>query len=391
MTKRRGRGEGGIYQRADGRWEAQLDVGWENGRRKRRSFYGRTRREVLERLSQAQRKLAEHAPLPSERLTVGQLVERWIEDVQRPTAEPSTYARERGIARQHILPALGRRPLVKLTQPEVQAWVARMSEDFAPATVRLHHSVLHNALETAVQWRLLAYNPADRIKLPKMVRRRVPVLDQEPARRFLEAARGDALEAVYIVALTTALRIGEILGLRWEDVDLDQRTIDVNWKLLHLGKGIVEGAPKTQAGQRRVELHAMAVAALRVHRVRQAEKRLLLGTAWQRADLVFTTDTGKPLRANNITSYRLPKVLSRAGLTKLTFHQLRHSVATLMLSRGEDIVVVQKMLGHSSPMITWGMYRHVLPGEQRAAVDRLGALLFEAREDATSAREESRS
>jgi integrase len=151
--------------------------------------------------------------------------------------------------------------------------------------------------------------------------------------------------------------------------------LTVQRKLLHLGKQLNEGMPKSAAGQRRVELHRLAVDAPHRHRARQLEQRLAAGGEWERPDLVFTTDRGKPQRATIITSYYLPRLLSRAGLPKTTFHELRHSMITLMLSRGESINVGSEMVGHSNVAMTLGVYRHVLPNEQRAAVERLGDVL----------------
>jgi integrase len=181
--------------------------------------------------------------------------------------------------------------------------------------------------------------------------------------------------ALYVLALTTGMRIGELMALQWDAVDLDAGALTVQRKLLHVGKQVIEGPPKSTAGRRRIELHRLAVDALRRHRARQREQRLAAGGEWARPDLVFTTDTGRPQRATIITGHFLPQVLERAGLPRLTCHELRHSMITLMLSRGESINVVAQMVGHSSVAMTLGVYRHILPNEQRGAVDRLGDLL----------------
>jgi integrase len=311
----------------------------------------------------------------SERETVEQLLRRWLEDVQRARVEPSTLVREEAVVRCHLLPALGKSRLAKLTPRDVQEYIAQKRKTHAPASVRLHHSVLHNALNTAVDWGWIARNPADRAKLPKIPKPQRQALDAEPARQLLHAARGDRWEALYVLALSTGCRIGELLALRWDDVDLDRGMLNVQRKLLYLGKQLIEGGPKSSAGRRHVELSRPAVEALRRHRARQAEQRLQVGAEWSHPDLVFTTPFGKPQRANPITSYYLPRLLAKAGLPKMTFHELRHSAITLMLSRGENISVVAQMVGHSNVAMTLSRYRHILPNEQRGAVDRLGALL----------------
>jgi integrase len=213
------------------------------------------------------------------------------------------------------------------------------------------------------------------VDLPKLAPREAPVLAAGPAQRLLQAARGERLEALFVLALTTGARQGELLGLRWEDVDLEGGLLHIRRKLLRVQRQLVESAPKSASGRRTLVLSRLAVEALRRHRARQSEERLQVGAAWARPDLVFTTARGEPLNACTLRNWHFPRLLRKAGLPKLPFHGLRHSVATLLLSRGESINVVQELLGHSSPGLTLRVYRHVLPGEQRAAVERLTALL----------------
>jgi integrase len=375
MLGRRGQGEGSIYKDHGGRWRAVIDLGWADGKRQRKYLSGQTRREVQAKLDAARRDYQQGLPLAPEHLSLEQFLLRWLEDVQRLKVEPSTYAREATVIRKHLIPAFGKRPLAKLTPQEIQAYQARALRTLAPKTLRLHHSVLHNALATAVRWGIIARNPAALVELPKLQQRERRVLDAEPARRLLRAARDDPREALYVLALTTGMRIGELMGLQWDAVDLDAGALTVQRKLLHLGKQVIEGPPKSTAGRRRIELHRLAVNALRRHRDRQREQQRAAGGEWARPDLVFTTDSGQPQRGSIITGHFLPQLLERAGLPRLTFHELRHSMITLMLSRGESISVVAQMVGHSSVAMTLAVYRHILPNEQRAAVERLGDLL----------------
>jgi integrase len=374
MAGRRGHGEGSIYKDKDGRWRGVLDLGWQGGRRKRKYFSGATRRDVQQQLDEARRQ-HEHGTLATgPRQTVEQFLVHWLEAVQRPKVEPSTYAREEGIVRHHLVPAFGKRPLVKLTPPEIQAYYAYALATSAPSTLRLYHAVLHGALDVAVKWGLIARNPADLVEPPKVPKKEHVVLDEAPARAFLRAAEGHRLEALFILALTTGMRIGELLALQWSAVDLERQRIVVERKLLFIRRDLIEGAPKSQAGRRIVELCPLAVDALRRHRVQQAEVRLR-APEWPRPDLVFTNYSGRPLHGQNVNGEDLPRLLRRAGLPKMTVHELRHSMITLMLSRGESVSVVAQMVGHSNVSMTLGRYRHILPNEQRAAVERLGALL----------------
>jgi integrase len=371
--KRRGQGEGSIFQAQDGRWRAVVDLGWQNGKRHRQYLSGNTRKEVQDKLKIALREQQQGVTPAPQRQTVGQFLETWLRDVRGPKLEPSTYSRYEVTIRRHLIPALGKRPLAKLTTAEIQGFYAHTR--LAPTTVRLSHAIFRSALETAVQWDLLAKNPASHVELPKVPQRDLRVLDSDAARQFLQAAQGDPREALYITALTTGMRIGELLGLRWADLDVDAGVVHVQRKLLHLGKRIIEGSPKSAAGRRRVELDRLAVDALRRHRARQLELRLQLGADWARPDLVFTTETGRPQRADTVTCHYLPRLLQKAGLAKMVFHDLRRSMITLMLSNGESISVVSQMVGHSNAAMTLSRYRAILPNEQRGAVNRLGALL----------------
>jgi integrase len=376
MAGRRGHGEGSIYKDQDGRWRAVLDLGWLNGKRHRRYFSGATRREVQAQLDQARRLHDQGTLATGPRQTVEQFLQHWFTEVKRPKVEPGTYERQETILRLHLLPALGKRPLAKLTPQEIQGFYSqKLAAGYAPGSVRQMHAVLSNALNTAVRWDLIPRNPASLVDLPKLTKPEAEVLDAEPARRLLRIAVDDRLEALFVLALTTGMRQGELLGLRWQDVDFEAGLLHVRQKLQRVRRQVLEGPPKTAAGRRTIELSRLGADALRRHRVRQAEERLQCGPAWGRPDLVFTTTSGQPINACTVRNWHFPRLLRRAELPKLTFHRLRHSFATLMLSRGESISVVQQLLGHSSPSITLGVYRHILPGEQRGAIDRLAALL----------------
>jgi integrase len=373
--KRRGHGEGAIYKQGD-RWRGVLDLGWQGGKRQRKYFSGTTRREVQQALDEARRRHEQGALALGPTQTVAQFLADWFEQVKRPKVEASTYERQETVLRLHLIPALGKRPLPKLTPQEIQGFYAqKLADGYAPGTVRQMHAVLSNALNTATRWGILPRNPAALVDLPKLAKREAQVLNAEPARKLLQAARGERLEALIVLALTTGARQGELLGLRWQDVDFDAGQLHIRQKLLRVQRQVVENAPKSASGRRTIDLSRLGADALRRHRTRQAEERLQVGAAWGRPDLVFTTASGQPINACTLRNWHFPRLLRKAALPKLTFHQLRHSVATLMLSRGESINVVQQLLGHSNVAMTLGVYRHVLPGEQRGAVERLGELL----------------
>ena len=203
-------------------------------------------------------------------------------------------------------------------------------------------------------------------------------LGEVVARRFLEAARGDRFEALYVLAITAGLRQGELLALRWRDVDLAGRTVRVTGSLQNLpGDGLTIVEPKTAGSRRNVSMGATATEALRRHRAGQAEERLSLGDAWDDHDLVFPNATGKPMNPSNllIRSYRI--LLERAGVPRIRFHDLRHTAATLMLGRGVHPKIVSEMLGHSTVTITLDLYSHVTPAIAREAAGVVADRIFE--------------
>jgi integrase len=371
---RRSKGTGSVYRLADGRWCGQADLGWRQGRRWRRKVIRPTQRAAQQALA---RLLAAHQtgqlPEPT-RETVGGFLQRWLATVQRPHAAASTYVRQETVIRCHLLPAFGRRPLAKLTRAEIQQYVAEKARTAAPGSVRLHHAILHSALETAVEWDLLARNPAARVRLPRAPERAYPVLDWDAAARFLQVVAPERLAALYVLGIATGLRIGECLGLQWAAVNLDAGLIRVERKLLRLPRQIIEEPPKSARSRREVELVPWAVVALRKHQAQQAAERLLAGSAWERPDLVFTDPLGRRLWDRPISSRHLPKLLAQAGLPRMTFHSLRHVFASLLLSDGADVAAVSALLGHADPSVTLRVYRHMLPQEKRGAVNRLARL-----------------
>lgn len=237
------------------------------------------------------------------------------------------------------------------------------------------HSVLKSALEHAVREDDLPRNVARNVKTPAPRPRRFKPFTASEARQFLQTASGDRLHALYELALRTGLRKGELLGLRWEDLDLDAGTATIHRSLqrTHTG-GLAILHTKTRASERRIALPTECVHSLKNHRERQQEERRVAGTAWSDSGLVFTTPTGRPLDPANLTR-RFGRLLNRAGLRRIRFHDLRHSTATLLLEQGVDLVVIKELLGHAHIGVTAGVYAHVRLRLQRQAIDALGHAL----------------
>jgi integrase len=373
MSKRRGAHEGSIFQRKDdGRWVGQLDIGHVDtpkGRRRRfRTVYGTSRADVAEGLTKLLREQHVGALAKDSRLTVGEFLTGWLTDKR---VRPSTRRGYQTWVDQHLIPSLGRIRLEKLQPQDVDAMVHRKLEaGLSPRTVHHMRAVLRAALAQAVRYELVPRNVAALSNAVPVPDHEMSVFTPVEAAAFLDAVRGDRLEALYGVVLALGLRQGEALGLRWEDVDLDGRRLVVANALQRVDGKLALVPPKTRRSRRTIELPDAAVTALRAHRARQLEERLLAGGRWHDSGHVFTSTIGTPLDGSSVTR-AFQRLLAAAGLPRLRFHDLRHSCATLLLVQGVPARVVMEILGHSSIALTMNTYSHVIPSLKREAADAM--------------------
>ena len=310
-------------------------------------------------------------------ITVGLLLDRWLDEAVALTVRPRTLASYTYVVRVHLRPALGDVPLASLTAQHVQGFLnAKAAAGLAPRTVGYLRGVLRQALGFAERMDLVGRNVARLARPPRVPRRQVNPLTIEQARTFRAAIAGDRLEALYLVAVGCGLRQGEILGLRWGDVDLEGRTRSVRNALARVDGELRLVEPKSATSRRIIPMPAFVAEALAAHRVRKATEALprrpLPPDPF--ADLVFTTTLGTPLDGISVTR-RFQRVLKAAGLPRQRFHDLRHAAASYMLAAGVPARVVMETLGHSEISLTLNTYSHVLPGLGRDAADRMDALL----------------
>ncbi len=336
----------------------------------------RTKKEAEARLAQMLAEIERGTFIEPAKLTVGEYLARWLRDRAAVAVRPTTLEGYEAVVKCHLVPALGAVPLPKLTALHVQQLYKQMlDKGLSGRTIRLTHAVLRQALAQAVKWGLLGRNVCDGVELPRQEHREMRVLTPEEAGRFLEAARGERLEALWVLALTTGMRKGELLGLRWQDVDLGRGTVQVTQALVKVRGRAVFQEPKTARARRMIELTPLAVEALRRHRARQAQERLAAGPAWQDHGLLFCQKDGTPLDPMNVYNWDFKRVLAKAGLSGVRLHDLRHTHATLLLEEEANPKVVSERLGHASVTITLDTYSHVLPGLQREAAMRVDQLL----------------
>ena len=372
---RRGPNEGSIYQRGDGRWEGAVHIGYENGRRVRKFVIAPTRAEAAAKLGPLLKARDERRPIPDQRTRLGPFLHQWLDEVARPTVRASTFSSYEGIVRLHLTPDLGRLALAKLTPVDVQRLLnAKRAAGLSPRRVAYIHAVIRRALVTAERWGLVSRNVAKLVDPPRVQRHEIRPLSPEEARLLLDSAVGDRLVALYLTALATGLRQGELLGLRWEDVDLEARRLWVRHTLARVDAKLVLLEPKTERSRRTIVLPEVAVSALRAHRTRQLMERLAAGTRWQDTGHVFATTVGTPIEAARVTR-AFHAALARAGLPQSRFHDLRHAAATFLLAQGFTLEDVKNLLGHSSIVLTSNTYGHVLEQRQEQVAAGMDALL----------------
>jgi integrase len=359
---RRGNGEGTITRRKDGRWEAKYTVYTAEGP-KRRALYGKTRKVAADKLARALADRTSGHTFDTENMTVGEYLDRWLNDSDKGSVRTSTYERHEQIVRLHLKPALGRLKLSKLTPAHVQGlYRDKLDSGLSPATVQKIHTVLHKALTQALKWNMIPRNAAEVVKAPRPVPEEMHPLSPDEARKLIEAARGDKLEAPSILAVHTGMRQGELLGLKWEDVDLNEGVIHIRRTVVRSGGRISLGEPKTKGSRRPVHLTGAAVEALKAHLERQLEDIERLGDLYRDHGLVFTSEVGTLINPWNLRRRSFAPLLQRAGLPRIRFHDLRHTCATLLLSRNVHPKYVQELLGHATVAITLDTYSHVIRG-----------------------------
>jgi integrase len=316
------------------------------------------------------------------RQTLETFAGEWLES-RTPKLKPSTLSSYADLLRDHVNPRIGNVPLQKITAAHLDALYAELltkgrrdgTGGLSPRTVRYVHTVIRAALQTAFRWGRITHNPADRSDPPESVRTEARHWTTDNLRRFLAHVEGDRLAPLYHLAAMTGLRRGEVLGLRWSDLDLEAQTLKVNQSLVVVDGHSMFTTPKTDAGRRTVSLDPRTVAVLRAHRKAQMAERLAAGPAWADSGLVFTREDGRPLAPDWVYKRFVALVLA-AGVPLISFHGLRHSHATALLGAGVDLKLTSARLGHSSVRITADTYQHVEQAMDQLAATQAAALIY---------------
>jgi len=356
---RRAKGEGSVFKRKDGRWQARYQAG-----SKRKYIYGKTRAEVARKLNEAISEVNRGLVYDDKGITVERHIEDWLA-ASKSSVRISTWERYEQICRKHIVPEVGHLKLRNLTPMIVQDLYQEKLKVLSPRTVIYIHVTLHRALSLAVRWNLVPRNVTDLVDAPRVLKKQIMPLTDEEVNTLFETVRGNPLEALYILGVTSGLRKGELLGLKWNDINFDTRTLQVKRSLSQTKEGPMFVPPKTAKSRRSIGLSRIAIDALRRHKLVQDEQKRTWTLDY---DLVFPNDVGEPRRSRNVINRCFERVKKKANLPDIRFHDLRHTCATLLFTKGVHPKIVQEMLGHSSISITLDTYSHVLPNMQSEAV-----------------------
>ena len=368
--KRRGYGEGSVYPRKDGRWVSYIRL--PDGRKK---FFTGTEKVVKERLLEAQRQAQVGQLVLGRDQSLSLYLGRWLADAVRHSVRPRTYE-DYDLCVRRLVPHLGRVRIRALAPEHIQhALGALLDRGLAPRTVRQVHMVLRRALKQAVLWRILASNPSDAVKPPRADRKELRTLDEDEIRRLIAISSGTRQHALWVLLATTGCRLGEALGLRWSDIDFDCSTASIRRALqMQRGIGLTFVEPKSARSRRTLPLPAESLAVLAEQRRARETDRAAAGALWQETDLVFTTPIGGPRNPRNLSA-PFQTALKRAGLPRVRIHDLRHSAATHLLTKGVHPKVVQDLLGHSTIAITLDTYSHVMPPLAKEASRHMSSLV----------------
>jgi integrase len=383
MAGKRGQNEGTIRQRKDGTWEARYSLGRDkDGRQIQKSIYGKERNEVAKKLNLALSLINSGENIKESKATLYSWMMEWLDTYKKGKIKPSTYETHYGAIKNHIKDTtIGNMALPKINKHHIQTLYNDLQDK--PAVARRIHVMLKDCLKEAVENRLLKKNPVGTIKTPKINKADIQIFTVDEQRRFIKALEGFNRRVVLMLALQTGLRLGELVGLKWSDLDLKAKTITVRRNIKRVQTDfradakkktqILELEPKTEKSKRTIPLMESAVKALEEHQKQQRILEIKHKLVWKGEDWIFTTLDGSLIEPRNLVR-SFKAVLKKADLPDINFHALRHTFVSRLLEAGENIKTISELIGHTNVAFTLNTYAHILDENKQSAVEKIDSL-----------------
>ncbi len=367
----RGNGEGTIVKRKDGRWMGAVTIGVDpkTGKPKRKYIYGKKRKEVAREMTNLKKNLFEGTYKEPSNMKLADWLDKWIEGRKNSLAY-STYMNYEMFIRNHIKPEIGQIKLKDIKPYEIQLLLNNKFENgrvdneggLSERSVKYIYQTLHAALEKAVKTEMIIKNPCKSVELPKddedIESNELHTWNNQQVKKFLRIAKDFKYHSAFYLALNTGMRQGELIGLKWKDINYNKKTLNVKRQVVRTNKGLKFKTPKTKAGDRVIPLFDNIIKYLKKHKINQSEKKLSLGESFQDNNLVTCNGIGNPVGPRNL-SREFKKIVKAADLPKIRFHDMRHTFATTFLDNGGNIKTLQQILGHESITTTIDTYGHV--------------------------------
>ncbi len=371
---------GQINKRGENTWLVRIFLGRDaSGKRKyfNKTIHG-TKKDAQKYLTAKLREKDLGIFIEPALMSLNEYLDKWLAESAKPRLREATFDSYQFHLKRYVREKLGNRRLSDIKSFDVQKLYNQLTENgYSPRTVRYVHAILTSAFSQSVKWQMLIVNPCNVVDLPRQQKTEMKAFSREQAKRFLEAAKDDKHGLIFAFALASGMRPEEYLALQWKDIDFEKHTATVQRTLIwRKGGGWYYSEPKTIKSRRTLPMPESLLRDLQKHKIRQAETMLRLGAEYERNNLVFATDEGKPIRYGNLTKRYFHKILEKADLKGFRLYDLRHSMATLLLSEGINPKIVSERLGHANIILTLDTYSHVLPDMQKEATSKLGQMLF---------------
>jgi integrase len=377
MRAKKANGEGTAYKRPEGRWSAQVYVNQSDGRRVRRTLYGSTRKEVEKAMGELRDRSESGGPITPLSLTVEAYLREWLDQIVAVRVRPNTLAHYKFQMDRYLIPDLGRKKLVQLTARELRLYFESLRRrGIGTRTIKYVHSTLRGALEDAVREEILERNVAKLVRVPSPQKVDREPLSVDEVRAFLKATRDDRLFAMFVVFAVLGMRRSEVLGLRWEDVDLDDGSLKIRRGLQRIDGQLMVLPTKTARSRRTVPLPPFVARVLTAHREAQEAERKQLAEKWPDLGYVFTSPIGTPIDPRNCTRV-VQEACKKAGLRVVRLHDFRHGCVSVLLNLGVPPRTVMEIVGHTTMEMTMNIYGHVTLDAKREALDKVGTLFDE--------------